>query len=126
MSLLTATTVTLEDLQSDLQDTLTRAFRGRSPYKKVYAIFFRFSNDDLNVEPLEQELVETFEKWFGYSTERFVIQASSPVAPTVAVVDRLSTCIKDGWGEEGNLIILVYSGHGTIQTSSRKQTLVLG
>ena len=127
MSLRPATSARLEELQRDLQDTLTRAFdENIAPYKKVTVIFFRFSNDNMNVGALEKDLSKTFRDVYKFHTISFVIPASGSEDPGHSVTNFLLKGLNNGIGEEGNLIILVFSGHGTVQTEYRQQILHLG
>ncbi|KAF2859386.1 hypothetical protein K470DRAFT_265262 [Piedraia hortae CBS 480.64] len=75
-----------------------------------------FDNDDLGISPLQDELTSVLTLRFGCEVWPVTLPSSSssiwaPMYSMIGVFDRL---IQAGRAKEGNLVILVFSGHGKL------------
>jgi len=116
-----ASKVKLAAYQQDIESSVQRAFllRGNpsaSGYKKVVVQFMHFLNNDIvGVRELEKELGDVFKKVYHYDVRYATIGGANTkhASVTLEVNSLLSDLAKpEEYGSAGNLIILVYSGHG--------------
>lgn len=110
----------IEEFQKDIESSVQRAFLlranpGSSGYKKVVVQFMHFaSNDIAGIPELEKELGEVFKKVYLYDVKYAKIGASKKHASVSLEVSSLLNDLSkpEAYGSAGNLVILVYSGHG--------------
>ena len=81
------------------------------PYNGVYVLATHWSNDDMDVGPLENDLCNAFEILYGYTVEKYLIDATKSLAQTRKALRKRLEKFTDDYDMQGNLLILVYSGH---------------
>ncbi len=81
------------------------------PYKGVYVLATHWSNDKMGVVPLEEELCKGFKTAYGYTVEQYVINASISQYDTRKEFRKRLERFTDDYNKQGNLLIVVYSGH---------------
>ncbi|KAH7409534.1 hypothetical protein BKA64DRAFT_570438, partial [Cadophora sp. MPI-SDFR-AT-0126] len=98
-----------------LQDAANQAFpnRGRSRYHTVNVCLIRWAEDTLNIKPELDALHDTFSQLYGFNTEIWLIPSS---APQIQLTSMTCTFLQK-FDEEGNLFIVYYGGHGTINSA---------
>ncbi|KAI4945484.1 hypothetical protein J4E91_007826 [Alternaria rosae] len=125
----------IEEFQKDIESSVQRAFLlranpGSSGYKKVVVQFMHFaSNDIAGIPELEKELGEVFKKVYLYDVKYAKIGASKKHASVSLEVSSLLNDLSkpEAYGSVGNLVILVYSGHGeNVKHHGVKQLRVSG
>jgi hypothetical protein len=67
-----------EDAIKGIEKAVKNALVSEKKYNRVGVISLRWENDDLNLGPIEVELLDTFKNVFQYDTESFIIPAISP------------------------------------------------
>lgn len=80
-------------------------------YNSVAVLTIHWSNDDMKVVTLEDELCQVFQTVYGYTVERYCINA---IAYQSKVRSDFRARLKEFMTEydrEDNLLIVVYSGH---------------
>jgi hypothetical protein len=79
-------------------------------YDKVSVVAFHWDNDDLNVVPLETELLGVFRDQYGFQTESFTIPTTLNPSPRLALLNHLHNHA-NGFAGDNTLRIYIYSGH---------------
>jgi hypothetical protein len=109
----------IQAMQRDINTALKSAFNPHpAQYNRAICILFHFENDDIGVASLEKELEDVFKQGFRYITRRVILKGNVTVQ-----FKEISTWLeKQRYTEEGNLIILVFSGHGELARDSYNRT----
>ncbi|KAH7336047.1 hypothetical protein BKA65DRAFT_562927 [Rhexocercosporidium sp. MPI-PUGE-AT-0058] len=102
-----------------LQDAANQAFpnRGRSRYHTVNVCLIRWAEDELNIKPELDALHDTFSTLYGFNTEIWLIPST---ASQIQLTSMTCTFLQK-FDEEGNLFIVYYGGHGTINSARQNQ-----
>jgi hypothetical protein len=109
----------IQGIQRDINTALKSAFNPHpSQYQRAIVVFFHFSNDDLDVAPLELRLEKVFNKRYGFTTRRVLLQQN----PRLEFTNVINWLDNQGYTNQGNLIILVFSGHGELAKNSKGHT----
>ncbi|PVH89064.1 hypothetical protein DL98DRAFT_648355 [Cadophora sp. DSE1049] len=108
----------ISDIRSfaeSLQDAANQAFpnRGRSRYHTVNVCLIRWAEDTLDIKPELDALHDTFSQLYGFNTEIWLIPSS---ASQIQLTSMTCTFLQK-FDEEGNLFIVYYGGHGTINSA---------
>jgi hypothetical protein len=102
-------------VQQQVNNAIKSAFNPHpSKYKRAIAVLFHFDNDDLGIDPLEKQLGQVFKNYYGYEIRYETLKSKGK--PEIGIQDVTRWLHNDGWTGAGNLIILVFSGHGQVQT----------
>jgi hypothetical protein len=97
-------------LQNNLDTAIKSAFNPHpTAYSKVIAVLLHFDNDDIGVTALENELAETFQKFYGFSVKQILLLSKKN--PQMQLFGILSGLETNNYTGQGCLVILVYSGH---------------
>jgi hypothetical protein len=101
----------LQEFAGNLQNALTRCLptENKQPYDKVSVLALHWFNDDLNVVPLEQELLDVFKNIYGFDVESYTIPKAKPM---IYLNSKLANWIVE-YNDKRTLRICVYSGHAS-------------
>ena len=106
------TTIGIDDAVKDIETSISNALTsGREPYQKVVALLFHWDNDDMGVEPLENELAEIFRQFYDFDVEQEVIPADPERSTAAYFMQGRLLAFSNKYKGPGNLLIYVYSGH---------------
>ncbi|KAL8899012.1 MAG: hypothetical protein Q9207_006408 [Kuettlingeria erythrocarpa] len=84
----------------------------QSKYDKVAVLMMHWSNDNLGIVPLENELATVFYKVYNFAVETYVIPATpSPGPPLNVIFNRRLVEFVQRYDGPHSLLIYVYSGH---------------
>ncbi|KAF9695314.1 hypothetical protein EKO04_007111 [Ascochyta lentis] len=115
----------LKSIQRYLQTAVDKAFVPTHPaeYTAVTVVLLHFDNDDLGIGDLERELGVVFRDWYGFRVQHHRLPSSGN--PRLILTNILLKLINEGFADQGNLVVLVFSGHAqikqeTIGQNSRK------
>ncbi|KAL2069283.1 hypothetical protein VTL71DRAFT_15621 [Oculimacula yallundae] len=102
-----------------LQDAADQAFpnRGRSRYHTVNVCLIRWAEDELCIKPELDHLHDTFSQLYGFNTEIWLIPST---ASQIQLTSMTCTFLQK-FDDEGNLFIVYYGGHGTINNARQNQ-----
>lgn len=78
------------------------------PYRQVSVLAFHWGNNDIGVAPLEAELLDVFQKIYGFNVESFTIPATFA---GLRILDKKFCDFREKWDAEDALTIYIYSGH---------------
>jgi hypothetical protein len=109
----------IQAVQKDINTALKSAFSPHpAQYNRAICILFHFENDDIGVASLERELEDVFKQGLRYITRRVILKGNI----TVQFKEISIWLEKQRYTEEGNLIILVFSGHSELARDSYNRT----
>ncbi|KAI4192735.1 MAG: hypothetical protein LQ346_004188 [Caloplaca aetnensis] len=84
----------------------------QSKYDKVAVLMMHWSNDNLGIVPLEDELATVFYKVYNFVVEAYVIPDVAPPGQTISgAFSRRLMDFQDRYHGPRSLMIYVYSGH---------------
>jgi len=118
--------LTLASLRSDLQASIDKAFDPHpTAYKKVVFQFLHFHNNDIQgVEALERQLGTFLQTAYGFDIRYKEIGKHPVFNVGMEVTDLLNDLGKECG--KGCLLVLVYSGHGKVETHQGYKKLRVG
>ncbi|KAL2842479.1 hypothetical protein BJX68DRAFT_257766 [Aspergillus pseudodeflectus] len=101
----------LKEFAGNLQNALIRCIptENEQPYDKVSVLALHWFNDDLNVVPLEQELLDVFKNIYGFNVESYTIPKAKPM---IYLNSKLANWTVE-YNDKRTLRICVYSGHAS-------------
>ena len=114
----TAPTKRLATFASDLQVAVNHAIQAKK-YQRVSVLALHWANDDLNVEPLERELLDAFRSCYGFETESFVVPLPSGTTTSHNALAVKLVAWSQAHAGPATLRIVVYSGHATSAGASQ-------
>jgi hypothetical protein len=98
----------LEEFATSLEQSVKAALPSPgNPFEKVAVLAFHWANDDLNVEPLENQLLQTFQETYKFDVESYVI----PLEDSFKSLQFKFLQFIQKWESVNSLMIFVYSGH---------------
>ena len=106
---------------SELQNAVNRSMPTEvKPYKGVFVLAAHFSNDQMGVASLENELCRGFARVYGYTVEKYIIDATLSQSETRRKFRGRIDKFANDYDKQGNLLIVVYSGHADfVQSTGR-------
>ncbi|KAL2848829.1 hypothetical protein BJY01DRAFT_262512 [Aspergillus pseudoustus] len=101
----------LHDFAADLTHALNRCVPSDDPhpYDQVVVLAIHWYNDDLDVVPLENKLLDVFKKIYHYDVESYTIPQKQP---DKSLINRLSNWTLQ-YADKRTLRICIYSGHAS-------------
>jgi hypothetical protein len=102
-----------DGLEEAIQKCLVRR---QKPFRQVGVLAMHWQDNDLDIEPLQRELLDLFRDVYHFHTE--MLQFPSQCQDNDRVID-MRIEVKDflcKWADEDALIILMYAGHGFLHT----------
>jgi hypothetical protein len=103
--------VDIKKLQDELQRAASSAINRTLKYDKVAVLLMHFEDDDIGCDDLEDELADTFRKFYGiHKVEQIVFAPKA--SPRHVLTQAFIRLANDGYTDKGSLVILVFSGHG--------------
>lgn len=82
-------------------------------YTKAAVLALRWSNDDLDLDPLKAALLQAFETRFGFKTSSFIIPSSSVYDAKMQTRTALNNFVNKYDGEK-TLLVIFYGGRGAV------------
>jgi hypothetical protein len=114
----------LEEFATELQNAVNKGLPSNTrPYNGVFVLAIHWSNDQMGVAPLEDDLCRGFATLYGYTVEKYCIDATLSQYNTRKEFHRRIDKFTDDYNKQGNLLIIVYSGHAA-RINSTGQFLV--
>jgi hypothetical protein len=102
----------MQQFASELEKAVNAGLPSNTrPYNGVYVLATHWSNDRMGVAPLEDDLCRGFASVYGYTVEKFLIEAMPSQYDTRKAFRKRLEKLTDDYNKEGNLLIIVYSGH---------------
>jgi hypothetical protein len=102
----------MQQFASELQKAVNMGLPSNiKPYNSGYVLTTHWTNDRMGVASLEDDLCQVLTTVYGYTVEKYRIDATLSQYDTRAEFrERLGKFMKD-YNKPGNLLIIVYSGH---------------
>lgn len=114
----------MQQFASELQKAVNMGLPSNiKPYKGVYVLATHWSNDQMGVAPLEDDLCQGFATVYGYTVEKYCIDATLSQYDTRKEFRKRLQKFTDDYNKQGNLLIVVYSGHAAYLNSSSQYLL---
>jgi hypothetical protein len=114
----------LQQFASELQTAVNAGLPSDiKPYTGVFVLAIHWSNDKIGVAPLESDLCQSFATVYGYTVERYRIDAMLSQYDTRRAFRKRLEKFTDDYNNQGNLLIVVYSGHAAHINSSGQYLL---
>ncbi|KAL8941025.1 MAG: hypothetical protein Q9211_001991 [Gyalolechia sp. 1 TL-2023] len=82
-----------------------------SKYTTVGVLMMHWDNDDIGVEPLEQDLATVFSELYNFNVETFVIPSHPQTGNVMNIMNRRLMDFTARYEGPRSLLIYVYSGH---------------
>lgn len=102
----------VKEWKTNLQNSLDRILpTTQMPYENVSVIAVKFSNDDMDLAGIEDELCKIFENLYHYRVEKYTVDASVDDRKATSALRNKLTNFQLTYGGERSLLIFVYSGH---------------
>ncbi|RDL42251.1 uncharacterized protein BP5553_02230 [Venustampulla echinocandica] len=102
----------MQQFATELQNAANRSLPPNiKPYNGVFVLAMHWSNDKTGVAPLEDELCQIFTSVYGYTVEKYLIDATIRQYDTRKQLRKRMERFSDDYDQPGNLLIVVYSGH---------------
>lgn len=103
------------DTVDSINAAVQRSLLAGKKYEKVKVIRIRWSNDDMGLQGITDELLQAFSDVYNFPTQTYTIPHNDPNYG-FNTADRISNVAQGINGSE-NLLIVIYEGH-----ASRSQT----
>jgi hypothetical protein len=107
-----------------IDKAVNRALISAKKYDKVGVISLRWENDDLNLGPIEIELLDVFKNKFHFDTDTFLIPARTRRDTALAVQHKLEQFV-DKYNNPTSLLIVIYQGHSGFSIGSLEKLNIL-
>lgn len=99
---------------SKINDAVQRSHETKRKYLKVQVLCLRWTNDDMNLGQVSDDLLQLFQDIYNFPTETFLIPHTSSTFG-VATMKKVASVIEKIQGDK-NLLIVVYEGHASSST----------
>jgi hypothetical protein len=94
------------------------------PYNNVYVLATHWSNDQMGVASLEDDLCLGFARVYRYTVEKYLIDATLSQYDTRWAFSTRLDKFKQDYNKQSNLLIMVYSGHAAAHVNSTGRYLL--
>jgi hypothetical protein len=109
----------IQAIQDDIHNALRSAFNPHpAQYGRAICVLIHFDNDDIGVQPLAEEPERVLKQRFKYVTMRLILKGQA----TLELRQMIMWLETQKYTDEGNLIVLVFSGHGEVATDTLGRT----
>lgn len=97
------------DVVARIQTAVQRAQVSPEKYTNVGAVSLRWSNDDMNLAGIEEDLLRAFANGWNIKGEKYLINDQNPNRAIELAVYLTQTVIK--FNSETSLLVVIYQGH---------------